>query len=50
MEKIRQGAIAVLTHKDNVVFLPLPEEDVAPIGNGGKEKRVGSIPLSPIFI
>jgi len=39
MEKTRQGAIAVLTHKDNVVFLPLPEEDIAPLGNGGKEKK-----------
>jgi 8-oxo-dGTP pyrophosphatase MutT (NUDIX family) len=39
MEKIRQGAIAVLTHKENVVFLPLPEEDIAPLNNGGKEKK-----------
>jgi 8-oxo-dGTP pyrophosphatase MutT (NUDIX family) len=39
MEKIRQGAVTVLTHKNDVVFLPLPEEDFLSGDNGGKEKK-----------
>jgi 8-oxo-dGTP pyrophosphatase MutT (NUDIX family) len=39
MEKTRDGVIGVLTHKDKVVFVSLPEEDVTTKDNGGKEKK-----------
>lgn len=39
MEKVRDGAIGVLTHQDQVVFVSLPVEDTTSKDNGGKEKR-----------
>lgn len=39
MEKVRDGVIGVLTHKNKVIFMSLPEEDLLSKDAGGKEKR-----------
>ncbi|MBT4124075.1 MAG: hypothetical protein HN981_02845 [Candidatus Pacebacteria bacterium] len=38
-EKLTQGVIGILTSGDDVVFLPLPEEDYLSEADGGKGKK-----------
>lgn len=38
-EELKQGVIGILTSGDDVVFLPLPEEDYRSEADGGKGKR-----------